>query len=489
MKERMSRRDFLRTSAITVVGATLAGCAAPTPETQIVKETVEVEVPVEQTVEVQVEQTVEVPVEVTAVPPPEPTPAPTEPFTLEVWMTDWGKDWNEPMLNLANFFMEENPHITVDWTFHGEVYQKTIAAFAAGTPPDGAIKETPMAWNLARMGAVVNLGPYYEASGIKGEEFVQSCWPSVVFKGDPYGMPCVASTLLLCVNKPALEEIGLSEDQWPETPKWDDWVDWVHELTIVNSDGELEQLGYEIGAYWKDAYFWGLLGFEYYDENLTQIACNSEKSVAGMERFLQVVPEGITWEEILRLRQSAPAGWNAGFGSGLFPMTADGWWIYLPMNDLFPDLDYGVMPLPTMNGRRDEWTQYTGHSVDYMIPTASAHPDASWELSKFAFYDHAEYMADAAEWPTALHKFDGFVERAIDILGADDRVIPYLDVFGGVQADGAYYRPMTPIFDAYTRELENAIQEALSGLKTVQEAMDDAAALLQPELTEGWTNL
>ena len=60
MKERMSRRDFLRTSAVTVVGAALAGCAAPTPETQVVKETVEVEVPVEQTVEVPVEQTVEV---------------------------------------------------------------------------------------------------------------------------------------------------------------------------------------------------------------------------------------------------------------------------------------------------------------------------------------------------------------------------------------------------------------------------------------------
>jgi anaerobic selenocysteine-containing dehydrogenase len=53
--KKLSRRDFLRASAVTAAGAALAAC-----QPQVVKETVEVEKVVEKEVEVPVAQTVEV---------------------------------------------------------------------------------------------------------------------------------------------------------------------------------------------------------------------------------------------------------------------------------------------------------------------------------------------------------------------------------------------------------------------------------------------
>jgi len=63
MKKNLSRRNFLRTGALTAAGAVLAGCGAtPTPEVieKVVKETVEVEKEVIKEVEKEVVKTVEV---------------------------------------------------------------------------------------------------------------------------------------------------------------------------------------------------------------------------------------------------------------------------------------------------------------------------------------------------------------------------------------------------------------------------------------------
>ena len=65
-------KRFIVLFALLVVATLLIACAAPTPVTVTVKETVQV--PVQQTVQVPVQQTVQVPVVVTATPPPTAAP-------------------------------------------------------------------------------------------------------------------------------------------------------------------------------------------------------------------------------------------------------------------------------------------------------------------------------------------------------------------------------------------------------------------------------
>jgi len=120
--KKLTRRDFLRMSALTAAGVALAGCA---PE--VVKETVEVEVTRE--VDVPVEQTVIV--EATAVPPA------AEPITI-----DWARHGSEGDLTtenaLAEFFAERSPGVTVEplvlpWNDYND---KIPIMVAGGTAPD-----------------------------------------------------------------------------------------------------------------------------------------------------------------------------------------------------------------------------------------------------------------------------------------------------------------------------------------------------------------
>lgn len=124
MTQKLSRRDFLRVSALTAAGAVLAGCATPTPEvvtvkeTQIVKETVEV--PVKETVEV------EKPVEVAG-------------GFVDLRFAWWGSQNRHDRTSRAiQLYMQQNPDIRVVFEYGGwtDYWTRMQTQAAGGSLPD-----------------------------------------------------------------------------------------------------------------------------------------------------------------------------------------------------------------------------------------------------------------------------------------------------------------------------------------------------------------
>jgi ABC-type glycerol-3-phosphate transport system substrate-binding protein len=204
--KRLTRRDFLRMSALTAAGMALAGCAQPTPETEVVE--VEVTRIVEGTpvIEVQeVEVPVEVPVEVTV-----EVPAAPEEITIEFW-NGIGPPEGVLMQDLMNRYEDSQTGIKVEqWTTEWEAfYTKIRTTYAEGIGPDLAVTHPRY---LSQYGGTVfqpiddliDLDPDVDAS-----LFAKVAWEAAGYDGAQYGLPIDIHGYALYYNVGMLEEAGL----------------------------------------------------------------------------------------------------------------------------------------------------------------------------------------------------------------------------------------------------------------------------------------
>jgi multiple sugar transport system substrate-binding protein/raffinose/stachyose/melibiose transport system substrate-binding protein len=198
---------LLKGLGATAAGAVLAACAAPTPETVVVKETVVVEV--EGTPEVrEVEKVVTVEVEVEA-------PAPEE-VVLRWW--SYYSDTGRCLLcaGLAKEFEDQNPGISLELSHGAAAYSEKLAtAFSAGDPPELAGTTHTTVTLQVSDGALVDLGDWYAQSGtLDTMHPAAQAWNT--FEGSLYS---VSGWDLFCqewyYNTVAFENAGVSE---PTTP-------------------------------------------------------------------------------------------------------------------------------------------------------------------------------------------------------------------------------------------------------------------------------
>lgn len=166
LSKKFNRRDLLRLSVLIVVVAALVGCTTPTPEvivqTQVVKETEQVEVPVEQTLVVE--------------PTPEPLPE-AGPLEGEITIATIRGAMLEWMQDTAEEFMAENPNVTVNAMEAPEGGQ-VEAMIAAGNQPDifvGSFGYMPAKW--AAMDVLV---PLEDLPG--ADELFASLEPNTLYK-------------------------------------------------------------------------------------------------------------------------------------------------------------------------------------------------------------------------------------------------------------------------------------------------------------------
>jgi maltose-binding protein MalE len=217
MRERISRRDFLRWGAVAMGGAALASCApqaAPTAAPAAEKE---------------------------AEPAVEAQPAPAEGVTVTFWWT-WGQldAAMERIVALDEF---------KDWTGNNRLeYKGSVAAeafltaTAAGTPPDMGAGLSY--WDFWFRGALWPVDDWVNASqSIKKDDFIHKVWENYIYKNQLIGVPGLEAYIGagLNYNEKLVTEAGLDPDEPPVT--WAECFEWHKALTEFDSAGNLLQMG------------------------------------------------------------------------------------------------------------------------------------------------------------------------------------------------------------------------------------------------------
>ena len=201
MKSKLTRREFLRVSALTGVGAALAACApaaTPTP----------------------------------APPTAAPTAVPTKkPIKLTLWIADRRTINDMTTEVMKSEFQKANPHLSVEVNFipEGDIPAKMATSFQAGLMPNISALDESQVPGLMKQGFLKPIPPEVfdvaKQMGKKAAAFYKIA-PGPAYYALPNGnMPCV-----MYVNIDLLTKLGYKLEQIPN--KWDDFIKWAQSVTV-----------------------------------------------------------------------------------------------------------------------------------------------------------------------------------------------------------------------------------------------------------------
>ena len=385
--------------------------------------------------------------------------AKTQIHWMQHWITEQGPD---KINEVKKDFEAKNPSIELifDDIPFVQQHDKVLALHMAGTTPD--IFTVTGAWitEFADAGIIDPLDDYIKKlpqdfkDALQGPMFLP-------WKGKIYGMPVTNGNTALFYNKKILAEANV---QPPTT--WDEFILACKKVTDVNKSryaltGNIvadppTALSYEVFPFILQA------GGKIIENS--RAAFNTAEGVKALELFKALIKE---------YKVTTPGELNAGekekranFSAGNVAFMFEGPWGVAIQKKANPDLEFSVVPLPK--------GKVTGTIVQGSclgISSKAKNKDAAWKF--------LEYMGSADGqllWDKATNFFPYNKVTMQDEFFKNDQ---YLKVF----IDQHNNNENNQVIDNFLpqavdlrRQFTNEVQNFLTGKKTAQKALDDAAA-------------
>ncbi|MGI6278291.1 MAG: extracellular solute-binding protein [Patescibacteria group bacterium] len=379
-------------------------------------------------------------------------------------ITYWGL-W-EPesvMTGLIEEFEEKNPKIKIKYVQQNIVdyRQRLQSALASGSGPDiFRVHNTwlPMFKNdLAPVPADLTLSLETDYYPVVRESFSSG--------GNFYGIPLMFDTLALFYNKDIFTQYQLSPPQ-----DWDQFRQVANQLTIRNDEGRILQAGAAIGAtsnvdHWSD-----ILGLMIVQNGAPIAGPYGLDAQQALDFFTIFTKQDQVWDETL------PNSTRAFAGGKLALYFAPSWRI-INLNELNPDLDFGIVPVPQLPEREPvAWATFWVEGVS----VRSEKQAAAWQFLEFLSKE--ESLERVFKAGSQVH-YIGQLYPRIDMAGKlkqDPLLAPFLEQ--APYAKSWYLSSRTAdsgINDNIIKYFEDAVNRSLMG----------ADSELETTVTQGVTSV
>ncbi|MGJ9374261.1 sugar ABC transporter substrate-binding protein [Nesterenkonia sp. CF4.4] len=333
---------------------------------------------------------------------------------------------------------------------------QTILAAQEGNSPDVVLLDNPAVSTLSESGLLSTV----DELGLDTSAVDPNLVAAGELDGDTYGIPIGANTLALYYNQDVLDEAGV------DPASVTDWTSLTSALEDIEASGNggmtFAGIGTEEGSFQFLPWFWGS------GADLTEL--DSPEAVEALELWKGWVDDGLvpntvinnsqntTWEEFLtgdfgfvengtwQVNSAADADFATGVieipaqDGGVAPAPTGGEFIVAPVQEDIERYDVTRQIVECMT--TPEGFVETANTFAYYIPPTEEGQDALLEENE-----------DLETWVSAVQEAKG---RTSDNLGTDYPVI--------------------------SEELWTAVQNALSGAATPQEALEEAQANVEAEL-------
>jgi multiple sugar transport system substrate-binding protein len=330
--------------------------------------------------------------------------------------------------------------------------QQVTTAIAAGATPDLMIVDNPDNARYAAAGALADLTDKVKAWG-QGDQFLSGPWNSTLLQGKSYGIPLGSNTVVLWINTDMAKAAGLDVNKPPKT--WDEFETWAARMTDKA----------------KGVYGTALLAKK--DETGTFLFLPWILQNGGNIQHLDS-PEAIAalafWKNLVDKGYAPKSAVTDGFAeiyqqftSGKAAMMISGTWNAATIKKDAPNLNWMVATLP--------YSQQPASSLggeNWAMFAASKQQDGAWDFLKF--------VVDPA-YGTKLTDCMGYIPSRKDVLAQVAQKSsgdPTMQVFLKQMESAAARGPLANWSDA-SAVVQDALQAALSGQKTPDQAMKDAA--------------
>lgn len=323
---------------------------------------------------------------------------------------------------------------------------KLLLAAQQKNAPDIAVIDNPLVASVADTGLLASM----DDAGIETSEILPNILAAGNVDGIAYGVPVGSNTLALFYNKTILDEVGIT----PPT-NWDELKADVAAVQAAGHQGiGFSAVGTEEGSFQFLPFFWGA------GADLSTL--DSPEAIEALSLWTDFVSSGGASASVLN---STQADINDQFLAGDLAFQVNGSWQLAGLDA--GDVDYGVVPVPAIDG-------------------GAAPAPLGGEFFTLPVNADAERQAKAAEIVTCMTD----PQNALSWVAGLTYVLPQAEA----QAEQAKQSPELAAFvDAvaaakgrtsdlgteyprYSEQLWTALQEAVSGAKTPEQALTDAQA-------------
>lgn len=421
---------------------------------------------------------------------------------IEIEFMNWWDAAREALMDevIANF-ESENPCVKIinqiqPWDNRSELLS---TAAASSTPPDLIMSTRPETYQFAMQGLITPFDAFVDASGLDLGVFYDGEIGIQYWNGELYGLPMPTAggaTGMFFYNKQLLAEAGFDPESPPQT-----WQE-LQEMSAAMTQGDaigLDVMGAGIAEGNLDEAFVAWLytnNGQYSSEDGRTLMFNSAEGIETLEWMLGFVNDvNLGIENVIDFNQdvSFPEGdhpfYDDQLGFMSINVSAFG---HLNSNapEMFEDTsEWGVMLRPYNGDNPDaESAGVTGYGLSggwaYTIP--SVHPPEVQE----AAYAFAEYLG-VNELGGCAFLFAQSRPSPIRTCNENEAYYdanPYwATVLDGLAIDVPI--AITPVQGQIAEILRNNIEEAFFGIKTAEEALNDAQAEGQALLDEFWSEI
>jgi multiple sugar transport system substrate-binding protein len=341
-------------------------------------------------------------------------------------------------------------HVSLELAPWDKMHDKLAVSMGSGQAPDVFGYATRWISEFASLGQLAPLDGRLDKSFTS--QFIPTVLDAGKYDGKTYGLPAAVSARLMYYRTDAFKSAGL---QAPKT-----WDDLMTAATATADPPQRYGLGVPASGIEVDTFFNYFLynnGGDILDADNKSMLSNPE-SVEALQFLTDLVkaggsephPTGFTREQIIE-----------NFKSGQLSMYPTGPWLNAMIEADNPDLQYSVAPFPTNGGNPEQTVSVT----DSLGMSASTdHPEAAKQFIEFMYQPEYRQAFDEGEGMlpelTAVAQSSYFQSAAYK---------PFIDALAT-----AKFQPQHPKFEQIQQIETVAVQKALSGQASPQDALDEA---------------
>ena len=398
---------------------------------------------------------------------------PAGPVTIHVLTMDQAGLKPADIDQIVLDFEAKNPDIKVVMEYVGYdfVHDKIVTGMAAKPPAyDAAMIDVIWPDEFIKAGYLLDVSNRVTAD-MKTNMF-PAAWNGVTRNGKIYGMPWLMDVKYFMYNKDILQKAGITT---PPTT----WEELVNQATTIKQQGLAE---YPIIWSWNQAEgvvcdFTVLLfgnGGAFLDASGKPVF-NNEKGVQVLTWMEQTVADGLSNPSSISSNENAVA---TDFLAGKSAFAVNWLFQYSDSNDatksqIVGQAAFAAMPVFAAGAAAG----IKGSSVDgssaFGVMATTPYPDQTWKFLTYLSSNEVQIKYSAEMLPVWQNDFQG---DALNTLVAASPNNPVTVPAFQAQFPYANERPTVAYYNEASAALQLAIQEALTGVKTPQQALDEAAA-------------
>ncbi len=444
----LNRRHFLYASAALAGSAILAACTQPTAAPATEKPVAE------PTEEAEAEPTTAAPAE--------------EPRDLGLLLVEYNDAFRTILENeIIPAFQDANPGLTVipDFTDWGNLDPKVLTAFAGGLAPDVfQADNVEFGPKYYPQGIVAELDAVVEAAGetaLLDDFYTKAIEEGAKTDGKLVCIPYSLDNRGLFVRKDFLAEAGLETENYPVN--WDDFRNAAIKMTKRTEDG-WECAGFHantgFACFQTFVQFMWQNGGSILNETLDQAAYNSPEAAEALALWADLIQK----DKVGPVENMENVGDMAPLTAGTRAMTYGGYGSINNVQNYAPDLmdSLGVVIL-SQKVKGGLWYANT------YFCTKNDHVATSWKLLSYLTMNDDNFRK--------FHEALGGLPPRKSIVQSASHIGPLHMVLIDdlMAAPGSHTTPAVPWTLEMLQRVDEAIEKAIRGEATAQEALDQAA--------------